>query len=112
MQIDRVILSARNLEAQHQFYGEVLGLPVRAESGRIHVQVGRTELILQSDPTVAPFYHLAFRVAAQSPEAAIAWLRSRVPLLRDGAEEIFHSGVSGIRPSSTLPMGTATSWSS
>lgn len=81
------------MEAQHRFYGTTLSLPTRLETGRLYVQVGRTELIFQQDEGVEPFYHLAFRVATNDPAAAVAWTRSRVPLLPDGAEEVFHSSM-------------------
>jgi catechol-2,3-dioxygenase len=48
MLIDRVTLSSRNLEAQRVFYGEVLGLPTQMdESGALHVQIGRSELVFR-----------------------------------------------------------------
>lgn len=93
MQIDRVTLSAKNLEAQRQFYGEVLGLPVRLETDSLYVQAGRTELIFQADAAVAPFYHLAFRVSTNDPMMAVEWTRNRVALLADGEERLFHSSL-------------------
>lgn len=94
MQIDRVTLKVRNLEAQRHFYGDLLGLSTTIDAaGDLHVQAGRSELIFQPDASATPFYHLAFGVATKSVEEAVAWLRSRTPLLAhpEDGQEIFLS---------------------
>lgn len=92
MQIERVTLSSRKIEAQREFYGDLLGLPTQVdEAGLLHVQIGRSELLFRHDPTVTPFYHFAFRVLTNQPEAAGAWARQRFSLLPDEGQEVFTS---------------------
>jgi catechol-2,3-dioxygenase len=92
MQIDRVTLASRNLEAQRHFYGELLGLPTTLTAdGSLLVQVGRSELLFRVDETVTPFYHVAFNIPTNQAEAAAAWASSRFPLLDKDGEIISYS---------------------
>lgn len=91
MWIDRVILASQDLEAQRRFYGERLGLPVALVEGALQVEVGRTLLIFQADASVEPFYHIAFNIATNQVESALAWAQERFPVLTFQGELLSHS---------------------
>lgn len=78
MEFREVVVNATDLDALEQFYGVTLGLPVRRDSG-LSVQVGSTRLRWQLGSS-AP-YHLAFNLAENHFEQALAWLQPRVSLL-------------------------------
>lgn len=92
MQIDRVTLASRDIEAQRHFYGELMGLPTEIDAeGALHVQVGRSELIFQHDESVKPFYHIAFNIFTNQAEAALAWAQERFAVLDYQGELLSHS---------------------
>lgn len=92
MQIERVTLASRDLEAQRHFYGELMGLPTQVDGeGALHVQVGPSELIFRHDESVKPFYHIAFNIATNQAEAAAAWAQARFPILDARGGLISHS---------------------
>jgi catechol 2,3-dioxygenase-like lactoylglutathione lyase family enzyme len=75
------------LEALAGFYGERLGLPVRAEGAeRVVVTAGRSELAFAAAaPGERPFHHFALLAPGDRYDAAHAWLRRQgVGLLDDG----------------------------
>lgn len=92
MQIERVTLASRDIEAQRHFYGELMGLPTQIDGeGALHVQVGPSELLFRYDESVQPFYHIAFNIATNQAEAALAWAQERFPVLDAGGGAISHS---------------------
>lgn len=92
MQIGRVTLASRNLEAQRHFYGEVLGLPsTMTPEGALQVLVGSSQLLFRLDESVQPFYHIAFNIPTNQIEAAVAWADGRFELLPSGGQVISHS---------------------
>ncbi len=71
------------------FYGDTLGLGVRAEGDTAIVRAGSSDLRFERGPG-APFYHFAFNIPPQRIEDARNWLSERVTLLRyaDTGEEV------------------------
>jgi catechol 2,3-dioxygenase-like lactoylglutathione lyase family enzyme len=92
MKISRVELLSADLEAQRDFYAQVLDLPVRLGAPVLEVQAGRSRLFFTEAPEFDGAYHFAFNIPTNQFEASKRWMSSRVPLLRDesGREE-FHS---------------------
>jgi len=81
MKIKQLYIYTQNLKAQKEFYGEVLGLPVKQiESNKIQLSLGFSELILEEKPTAKP-YHIAFHIPAEKIDEAKKWLQSKVELL-------------------------------
>lgn len=94
MNIHALTLHARDLNAQHTLYAEVLGFPVlSATVGAVTFQIGHTRLTFQRDGNFRGPYHFAFNIPENRLAQARAWLEDRVPLLADAAgETIFHFG--------------------
>ncbi|OON69338.1 VOC family protein [Hymenobacter sp. CRA2] len=83
MRITALHLFTADLAALHQFYGHVLGLPVRVGPQQIlEVTVGYSRLRFHPAlPGTAPFYHFAFHIPHNQLDEAYAWCRVRIPLL-------------------------------
>jgi hypothetical protein len=74
-----------------RFYGGLLEQGAeRLEGGTVAVRVGETALELRA-AAGSPFYHFAFLVPGDRFDAALAWARDHVELLRDAetGEEVF-----------------------
>jgi catechol-2,3-dioxygenase len=90
MQIQELYLQAADTAALGQFYGEVLGLPVRNGADAVAVQVGSTRLVFEPAANgAAPTYHFAFNIPSNQFDQAVDWLAARLPLLKRGDEERF-----------------------
>lgn len=83
MDIRRLELLSADVEAQKEFYGDVLELPVRLDSMILEVQAGRSKLLFTHAPEFDGAYHFAFNIPTNQFEAAKAWISSRIPLMRD-----------------------------
>ena len=71
MQITYLELPARELQAEKEYYSEVLGLPVKASAVELKVQVGKTELVFtQATPNFDGAYHFAFDIPEKHGSAA------------------------------------------
>lgn len=83
MKLHKLTLYTPELTPQQHFYGELLGLPAdRAADDLLRVQAGATELEFQL--SAEPFYyHFAFNIPPYQYEAALDWLKARLPLLTD-----------------------------
>ncbi len=93
MKILELELVTADLEAQRQFYVEVLGLKM-LEFGKQHltVQVGSSRLKLTLQTAFTGRYHFAFDVPENQLLAAKNWLKTRAELIADvGGETIFES---------------------
>ncbi|MBI5931294.1 MAG: VOC family protein [Chloroflexi bacterium] len=89
MEITHLTLLAQDLSAQHQFYTQVLGLPM-LEGGEevITFGVGRSKLtFLQADEDWSGTYHFAFNIPENQFAQAKAWLTERVSLIHNPAGE-------------------------
>lgn len=92
MDIRRVELLSADLEAQRDFYGNVLELPVRLDDPILEIQAGRTRLFFTHTPEFDGAYHFAFNIPTNQFESAKRWISSRVPLLQDeNGNDEFHS---------------------
>jgi catechol-2,3-dioxygenase len=90
MNIRKLELLAADLQAQRNFYANVLELPTELNSSNLVVKAGQTEILFSHAP--ADFegaYHFAFNIPENQFGAAKKWITSRIPLLRDknGVEE-------------------------
>jgi catechol 2,3-dioxygenase-like lactoylglutathione lyase family enzyme len=77
-------LSAKDLEAQRDFYANILELPAHLDSATLEVNAGKTDLVFTQAPTEFDgAYHFAFNIPKNQFEAAKKWISQRIPLLRD-----------------------------
>ena len=92
MNITRLELLSADLEAQKDFYSNILELPVRRDSTILEVKAGTTDLLFTEAPEFDGAYHFAFNIPENQFDAAKTWISSRLTLLRDeqGNDE-FHS---------------------
>jgi catechol 2,3-dioxygenase-like lactoylglutathione lyase family enzyme len=92
MDIRRLELLSTDLEAQRDFYANVLELPVRLDEPILEVQAGKTRLFFTQTPEFDGAYHFAFNIPTNQFESAKRWISSRVPLLQDeNGNDEFHS---------------------
>ena len=90
MNITRLELLSADLEAQRDFYADVLELPVNSIPSALEVKAGETDLVFkQAWSDFVGTYHFAFNIPENQFHAAKEWIFGRVPLLRDdsGQEE-------------------------
>lgn len=95
MNITRLELSARDLQAQKEYYADVLALPVNLTAGKLKVKVGKTDLVFtQADADFDGAYHFAFNIPENQIRSAKEWLMPRTVLLKDeqGNDYFQHSG--------------------
>lgn len=86
MNITRLELPARDLQAQKKYYAEVLTLPVNLTVGKLEVKAGKTDLVFtQAEANFDGAYHFAFNIPENQFFAAKEWIASRQPLLRNAA---------------------------
>ena len=92
MDIRRLELLSADLEAQRNFYGNILELPVRLDDPILEIQAGRTRLFFTCTPEFDGAYHFAFNIPTNQFESAKRWISSRIPLLQDeNRKDEFHS---------------------
>lgn len=92
MNITRLELLSADLEAQKDFYANVLDLPVRRDSFILEVKAGKTVMLFTESPEFDGAYHFAFNIPENQLDSAKRWIESRVPLLRDeNGKDEFHS---------------------
>lgn len=90
MKINRLELLSADLQAQRDYYADVLELPVNLTPSGLEVRVGMTDLAFkQAWSDFDGAYHFAFNIPQNQFIAAKEWIEVRVPLLRDsnGQEE-------------------------
>jgi catechol 2,3-dioxygenase-like lactoylglutathione lyase family enzyme len=84
MNITSLELPVEDLQAQHAYYTQVLGLSVNLSVERLEVQAGTTKLIFtQASPDFDGAYHFAFNIPENQFRAAKEWISRGVPLLQD-----------------------------
>jgi catechol-2,3-dioxygenase len=84
MNITRLELLARDLQAQKEYYANVLELPVSSSIEELEVKAGNTTLIFtQAKADFDGAYHFAFNIPKNQFNAAKEWIASRQPLLFD-----------------------------
>lgn len=82
MNITYLELQTKDLQAQKDFYTNVLELHVELSADQLKVWAGDTILVFKQHDTDGA-YHFAFNIPANQLLAAKAWIATRVPLLRD-----------------------------
>jgi catechol-2,3-dioxygenase len=86
MQLLELTLATPSLDAQRDFYTQVLGLPVSPESDQLIVQAGASRLIFKSAlSNWQGTYHFAFNIPENKFTESKAWLKDRTPLIRNRA---------------------------
>ena len=92
MQIQDLHLATPDLSLQHAFYAQTLGLPaLQATPESVTFRVGASRLTFAA-AAGRPIYHFAFNIPENQFDAAVDWLRRRVPLIADSAgTDIFYS---------------------
>ena len=84
MNITYLELSAKDLKAQRDFYGDLLELPVTLDSAILEVKAGETSLRFTQAPSESMgAYHFAFNIPENQYQAAKQWITKRLSLLRD-----------------------------
>ena len=84
MNITYLELSAKDLKAQRDFYGDLLELPVTLDSAILEVKAGGTILRFTQAPSeFMGAYHFAFNIPENQYQAAKQWITKRLSLLRD-----------------------------
>jgi catechol 2,3-dioxygenase-like lactoylglutathione lyase family enzyme len=84
MNLKRLELLTVDLEAQRDFYADVLELPVNLTSSSLEVRAGESELVFkQAWSDFDGAYHFAFNIPENLYEAAKRWITSRIPILKD-----------------------------
>ncbi len=84
MNITYFELQTKDLQAQADYYSNVLELPAKLSANMLEVQAGMTTLVFtQAPPNFDGAYHFAFNIPANQLLAAKAWIAERVPLLCD-----------------------------
>jgi catechol-2,3-dioxygenase len=93
MNIVKLELLTTDLQAQTDFYINILELPVELTSSRMVVHAGTTELIFTQTPSgFNGAYHFAFNIPANQYFSAKKWIADRTPILHDkSGKEDFHS---------------------
>ncbi|WP_281614476.1 VOC family protein [Flammeovirga sp. SubArs3] len=88
MEIKRLELFSRDINAQKEFYTKILELPLIEEySKSFTVKIGHSELQLSMNKNATP-YHFAINIPTNKVLEAVAWLEERVVLLKDGDDKI------------------------
>ncbi|MCB0727247.1 MAG: VOC family protein [Ignavibacteriae bacterium] len=93
MFINEVILITDKLDELKEFYGSILGLPVRSENeNSVSVRTINSVLTFTANNTDLyknPFYHFAFNIPNNKFIEAKAWISERVNLIESGGENEF-----------------------
>ena len=93
MNIQKLQLWAADLQAQKDFYSNILELPTELTSAGVLVHAGSTEILFTRAPSgFDGAYHFAFNIPQNQYQAARQWITARIPLLKDKTgKEDFHS---------------------
>ena len=83
MLLTEIILQANSLTSLHQFYKEVMDLPVSfSDESTLQVQVGKSTLIFEKNSgLVQPFYHIAYNIPSNQFDEVYAWFKPKVEFL-------------------------------
>jgi catechol 2,3-dioxygenase-like lactoylglutathione lyase family enzyme len=82
VELVEIRLASARVEAQRSLYADLLGLDANESAGALAVQIGATRLVFEEGPSSPQ--HFAIRIPSAAYADALAWLGSRVALLRDG----------------------------
>ena len=89
MKITTLTLYTNNLSEQKEFYTKNLGLEIISEKENlVLLRAGKSILEFRtSEETITP-YHFAFNIPSNKDEEALAWLKKKVTLIKDGRKEV------------------------
>ena len=82
-----VELATAHVDAQREFYGDVLGLEVAASANQLTVRAGDTKLSFVASRRDPGAHHFAFNVPENRIDDARAWLAERAPIARGPRRE-------------------------
>jgi catechol-2,3-dioxygenase len=84
VKIRKLELLTADLQAQKDFYSNVLELPVELTSSGLTITAGTTEILFSGAPSgFEAAYHFAFNIPENQFHAARKWISARIPLLKD-----------------------------
>ena len=82
MQLTKLILETTDLSKLHQFYGNVMEMPLSANKHGFKISLGKTDLIFQENNQLDdPVYHYAITIPSNKIDEAKEWLKDRVKLI-------------------------------
>lgn len=88
MKIKELIIYTQHLDRQTCFYTDVIGLELIAQTEKyVSFKVGSSVLNLVQSELTTP-YHFAINIPSNKENEALAWLKERVEILKDGTNEI------------------------
>ncbi len=88
MKINRLEIKTGNLNAQLQFYRDILGLETTGlNENSFEVIIGYSVLKFISSKNFTP-YHIAIHIPNKQEEKSLAWLKNRLEILKNEGEEI------------------------
>ena len=88
MQIKKLKIFTSNLSEQSRFYSEVLKLDrINISEKSVSFKIGKSVLEIEKVPKSTP-YHFAINIPSNQENEALAWLKMRVQILKDGNNEI------------------------
>ena len=84
MKILHLELQARDLQAQADFYSNVLELPINFSAAKLEARAGETNLVfVKAQPDFDGAYHFAFNIPENQIQHAKEWVLARTELLLD-----------------------------
>lgn len=90
MHIQKIHIFTTNLQAQRDFYTQILQLSVEnVDQNRLRFQCGVSQLYIQQQPNFRGVYHFAFNIPQNQFADAKTWIKARHGLMTDrqGKEE-------------------------
>ncbi|MDA7501883.1 hypothetical protein N8482_01265 [Chitinophagales bacterium] len=93
MKIKKLSLYTTKLAAQREFYCSTMRFPLITEK-RYSFTVKIGESLLQwkevTEENKQPIYHFAFNIPRNNSREALAWIRERATILKDGDDELLY----------------------
>ena len=74
-------MQTTRLKDLEDFYGSLLGLPVKDTGKELLIRAGHSRLLFQPVNTGDPVYHFAFNIPCNKIKEAAAWLKEKVELI-------------------------------
>lgn len=88
MRVKELKIYSPKIKEQAEFYSKVLGLKiVELNKESVYLRFGDSMLIIEYKPEATP-YHFAINIPGNKDLEALAWLKTRVKILKKGTNEI------------------------
>ncbi|BDD05791.1 VOC family protein [Aureibacter tunicatorum] len=88
MIIKELIINTAHLVEQKKFYSETMGLKlIDSDENSFVVEIGNSQLKFVSNESFTP-YHFAINIPCNMVYEALAWLKEKVVILKDGENEV------------------------